>query len=52
MRIVVDEGEDDGMEHGLGDKGRTWWERQQDAGRQNEKQDGGKQRHHGVKHGG
>lgn len=50
MGEVVDEGKDDGVEHGLCNKRGAWRERQEDAGRQNEKQHSGEERHHGMKH--
>lgn len=50
MRIVVDEREHNGVEQRLGHERRTWGERQEDAGCQDEKQHCSKKGHHWVKH--
>ena len=48
--VVVGKSKDDGVEHCLGYERSAWWERQQNAGRQNKKQHSREQRHHWVKH--
>jgi len=51
VRIVVDESEHDRVKHRLRNKRRTWRQRKQDTGCQNEEEYGSEERHHGVKHG-
>jgi len=48
---VVDKGEHDGVERGLDQKGRAWWERQENAWNKEEEEHRSEKRHHGVKHG-
>jgi hypothetical protein len=50
VRVVVDKGKDDGVEHRLGYERGAWRERQQNAGCQNKKQHSREKGHHRVKH--
>ena len=51
MTEVVDERKYDGVKESLSYKGCAWGQGEKNAGRQNEEEDSGKERHHRVKHG-